>query len=778
MTDININSSSYSAFGGDMLLQEAKSDLQALRNEAGNKELSGSGAKLLATKSKKNSVAGRQQAIRNLEVLCERAAGGNARIEEALKRTLKTTIGHSAYSGQDGLKLDRADKVMDDLIAAYRISKGANASVNLQSVMPRNPKPIAKFHDDVVHIKVSSSKANGQSKHAPEMQAQKPQQMQIDPQLTAMMTKTLPPQPKVDTSLWANPAQGDQGSGSGLINPNLPPQPKVNEEAWNSTAKGPKLPNKAGEQDHSNQINPNLPPQPKVNEEAWNSTARGPELPNQAGEQDHSNQINPSLPPQPKVNEEVWNSTANGPELPDEAGEPDHPGMPNGLKLPNKPEIDKSIYASTAGYPSDVSEPVDEQEGIDEETTEAKLNPLPANMPEPQDDIDIELNALSVPDLPDDQSVFGDDSDAGLYNNDFQIDVDDEIDPPEVEDPAHAELMKADTATLSQLENAKSIPTKERPQLMVGMGQGAVGPLGQLQFYSDSFSTCSPVVLYNSETGIGGLFHVPAPRLENWKDDETQEMLPDDQVDLIYRDGVGEALKDMIELVKPDQIIVASGAFGGSNEQNQMGDAGAPVSKRNHHIQLDLQKIADNAGLNTKVELSHTKIERLTVTAKPDGKGLEIRERALKSTQDVDLLDSSGVLPDGLKDKAVVRSNVEDSDEAVLENDSKFAENAKKRELENNQNLMELNNKIQSAVDLYLDVQNHPDYWKDMDAHDAVIDDLKATLEIFKRFQGPKSGPPPKDALDAYDAATKKLQKFLDDNPKKQPNEANQKLSG
>ncbi|MEM1275384.1 MAG: hypothetical protein AAGH74_02580 [Pseudomonadota bacterium] len=722
MTDINLNSSSYSTFAGDMVLQQAKSDLQALKQQSGNKELSGDGARLLAGKSKGKKTEGRQQAIRNLEALCVKAAGGNLKIEDALKKTLQTSIGQSAYSGDNGLKLDKASKVMDLLIAEYRSIKGASKTVNLGSVKPKNPKPIAKFENDIVHIKVSSNKGN-------QPQSMPPQQPQISPQMNDLMNTTLPPMPEVNTSLWDNSSNANPMGQSDLSNAKLPPQPKLNEDAWNSTAKGLEDNNQVGEPDEFEDLaNVKLPPKPQLNEDAWNSTAKGPGDNNLLGEPD------------------------------------DLDGLAN-AKLPNKPEINKNIYQSTADYPSDISESSDDEFEIDENQSKVKVDAQPVMQPKKEHGVDAELEAESIPELPDGDSVIDDDSDAGLYDNDFHLDKDDEIDAPKFDKVKHALQMKADASTLSQLENTKTIPTVERPQLMIGMGQGAVGPLNQLQFYSDSFSSCSPLVLYNSQTGIGGLFHVPAPAVENWRDVETGNLLPDDQVKMTYAPGVAQSLKDMIELVKPDQMVLFAGSLGGSNEKNAIGFSGAPVSVRNHHIQLDLQKTVDAAGLNAKVQFVNKGTERLTVTATSNGKNLDINKTAIKSTKDVDLLDSEGVLPDGLKDKAVVRSNIQDdSDSAVLLDDSKFLANVKKKELLNNPNIQNIGNMIKSGTDLRWDVEEHTDYYKHMKQLDPEIDILKAAIDDLRRFEYAKNATPPQELLNRYNAASEKLQKFLKDN--------------
>jgi hypothetical protein len=50
----------------------------------------------------------------------------------------------------------------------------------------------------------------------------------------------------------------------------------------------------------------------------------------------------------------------------------------------------------------------------------------------------------------------------------------------------------------------------ERIRVDVAMGQGARGDLSRFNFYSGSFSSCTPVAMYNDATRMGGLFHYAA----------------------------------------------------------------------------------------------------------------------------------------------------------------------------------------------------------------------------------------------------------------------------
>ena len=53
------------------------------------------------------------------------------------------------------------------------------------------------------------------------------------------------------------------------------------------------------------------------------------------------------------------------------------------------------------------------------------------------------------------------------------------------------------------------LPVSSRPSITLYMGQGIVGYLGQYILHSTQFSSCAPIVMFNSNTGIGGLYHFP-----------------------------------------------------------------------------------------------------------------------------------------------------------------------------------------------------------------------------------------------------------------------------
>jgi len=77
--------------------------------------------------------------------------------------------------------------------------------------------------------------------------------------------------------------------------------------------------------------------------------------------------------------------------------------------------------------------------------------------------------------------------------------------------------------------------------MKVYMTQGVVGDLGQTLLYSGQYSSCSPVVMFNRSTGMGGYFHFPGSGLV--LEDETTEI-------------VKKALREMYECVSPTDVYV------------------------------------------------------------------------------------------------------------------------------------------------------------------------------------------------------------------------------
>ncbi len=94
------------------------------------------------------------------------------------------------------------------------------------------------------------------------------------------------------------------------------------------------------------------------------------------------------------------------------------------------------------------------------------------------------------------------------------------------------------------------LPLESRPLIKLYMEQGVAAPLGQVVLFSGQFSTCSPVIMLNSTTGMGGLFHFGAGSLG-------------DQAD---------SLLELCDQVKPDVIYLMQGLtpFSGHDDQSKL----------------------------------------------------------------------------------------------------------------------------------------------------------------------------------------------------------------
>jgi hypothetical protein len=80
----------------------------------------------------------------------------------------------------------------------------------------------------------------------------------------------------------------------------------------------------------------------------------------------------------------------------------------------------------------------------------------------------------------------------------------------------NAERIWLDTQRYARLAaNPTAVPEGHREVIKVYMEQGMAAPLNRFQLHSTQFSTCSPLVLYNAGTRVGGLFHYGAKALED-----------------------------------------------------------------------------------------------------------------------------------------------------------------------------------------------------------------------------------------------------------------------
>lgn len=70
-----------------------------------------------------------------------------------------------------------------------------------------------------------------------------------------------------------------------------------------------------------------------------------------------------------------------------------------------------------------------------------------------------------------------------------------------------------------------TVPMNVRRIVKLTMSQAVVADLRQLSFFSDNFSSCSPVAMFNAGTFRGGLFHFPGSGLTSKSKEETKRRL-------------------------------------------------------------------------------------------------------------------------------------------------------------------------------------------------------------------------------------------------------------
>lgn len=68
-------------------------------------------------------------------------------------------------------------------------------------------------------------------------------------------------------------------------------------------------------------------------------------------------------------------------------------------------------------------------------------------------------------------------------------------------------------AVLTTSTNSTGLPMAQRPVVKCTMGQGVIGQLDKVVLHSDRFSSCTPIILFNADSGRGGLFHFAAEQL-------------------------------------------------------------------------------------------------------------------------------------------------------------------------------------------------------------------------------------------------------------------------
>jgi hypothetical protein len=150
-------------------------------------------------------------------------------------------------------------------------------------------------------------------------------------------------------------------------------------------------------------------------------------------------------------------------------------------------------------------------------------------------------------------------------------------------------------------------PIAERPVAQLTMGQALVAHLGQLILFSDEFSSCSPVVMFDSQTLKGALMHFPAGSLEKQK----------------------ENLRRMFSEVMPDQIILYQRDLDiGYNKPfvpppgHEDEDEDAPKAPQPDHEQIRRWMVEDQAVEAGSISISSVKSNQYYVTLDEDGKTL------------------------------------------------------------------------------------------------------------------------------------------------------------
>jgi len=136
------------------------------------------------------------------------------------------------------------------------------------------------------------------------------------------------------------------------------------------------------------------------------------------------------------------------------------------------------------------------------------------------------------------------------------------------------------------------LPSSERAKLIIRMGQGITGPLGQIYPYSTQFSSCSPVVIYNADTKMCGLYHFPAESKVNKKN------------------GVGATLAQMCKEVKPTAIYL----FEGDEKPSPLSNISKSDGRSADHAALKelFKKICPEIEVNKDLE-RHGNIQRGTI---------------------------------------------------------------------------------------------------------------------------------------------------------------------
>lgn len=239
------------------------------------------------------------------------------------------------------------------------------------------------------------------------------------------------------------------------------------------------------------------------------------------------------------------------------------------------------------------------------------------------------------------------------------------------EQDAHNAKLKANkesfqptvAADMKKLEMAGNLANEQpnnRPQMMVAMQQGFVGPMNNFQAFSDGFSACSALVIYNSETGIGGLFHVPSPTVNGYQNEDNPRagFMPydSDGVSVTFPKETRADLQKFFAMVQPDQVTLYPGGDARDDqvdpEFGNMMRAGNEISSFDQaklYTQEELKTIMIEVGVDDQaMRFNETQVAKLTVTAANDGNSLVVYPNEDKEGDAgaVNLLLSKGVMPE------------------------------------------------------------------------------------------------------------------------------------
>jgi hypothetical protein len=151
--------------------------------------------------------------------------------------------------------------------------------------------------------------------------------------------------------------------------------------------------------------------------------------------------------------------------------------------------------------------------------------------------------------------------------------------------------------------NSPNFKASRRVVIKCTMGQGVVGHLGRVVLVSDQFSSCSPIVMFNAQTGMGGLFHFAA---DNWKQQ------PD-------------ALKVMFQSIRPTVIYLCDRTTATDRMLGQPGST---------DYLLQDEFFREACGYTGEIKLMSLKSQQYCVTLGADG-GLTITAASPGATFDV-----------------------------------------------------------------------------------------------------------------------------------------------